>query len=277
MNILHPDHLHPIDRATRLETLENKTLRGTTDEGYWNLAGPWGGITAATVMRALLEQPERLGDPVSLTLNFCAPITRGDFFVTVREVRTNRSTQHWYVELTQPEIGVAANATAVFATRRKTWGHQPARMPDVPPAANLEPMDTTGRPSWISGFDLRFVEGEIRLDRSVGDEIRGARSVLWLGDTRGRPLDFISLTALSDIFFVRILQVRGYMVPVGTVTMTTYFHTDEAELAEIGSEHVLGTADAKTFNNNFADQQAEIWSVEGKLLVTCYQTSYFRE
>jgi hypothetical protein len=59
--------------------------------------------------------------------------------------------------------------------------------------------------------------------------------------------------------------------------MTTYFHADEAELAEIGSEHVLGTADAKTFNNNFADQQAEIWSLEGKLLATCYQTSYFRE
>jgi acyl-CoA thioesterase len=150
-------------------------------------------------------------------------------------------------------------------------------MPDVPPATNLEPMDMTGRPSWISGFDLRFVEGEIQLDRSVGGDIRSARSVLWLGDAQARPLDFISLTALSDIFFVRILQVRGYMVPVSTVTMTTYFHADEAELAEIGSEHVLGTADAKTFNNNFADQQAEIWSLEGKLLATCYQTSYFRE
>jgi hypothetical protein len=269
--------LHPLDRASRLTPTADGRLRGVTDDAYWNMASPWGGLTAATLMRAMMEHPGRIGEPVSLTLNFCAPVARGEFFVVVRPVRTNRSTQHWYAELTQPDIGVAATATAVFAARRETWSHRPATPPDVPPPESLASMPTGGSSAWLNLYNFRFATGEMRRDGKPGEKPASPLSHVWLNPIPARPLDFLALTALSDIFFIRILQVRGYMVPMGTVSMTTYFHATGEELSALGIEPVLGVADAKIFDRNFADQQADIWSRGGRLLATCYQISWFKE
>ena len=51
------------------------------------------------MMNAVLLHPDRLGEPVSLTINFAAALAPGPFVVSARAVRTNRSTQHWIVEV----------------------------------------------------------------------------------------------------------------------------------------------------------------------------------
>ncbi len=65
------------------------------------MVGPFGGTTAATALRAILLHPALLGEPVALTVNYAAAMAEGPFSVTARPVRTNRSTQHWTVELSQ--------------------------------------------------------------------------------------------------------------------------------------------------------------------------------
>ena len=90
--------------------------RPATD--YWAFVGPFGGVTAATILRALIDHPQRAGDPLALTVNFCAPIAEGAFDLDVRLVKANRSSQHWCVEMTQGGGEVATLATAVFAERR---------------------------------------------------------------------------------------------------------------------------------------------------------------
>jgi acyl-coenzyme A thioesterase PaaI-like protein len=67
------------------------------------MVGPFGGITAAQALNAVLQHPQRLGEPVSLTVNFCAALADGPFTVTARPARTNRSTQHWVIEIQQGE------------------------------------------------------------------------------------------------------------------------------------------------------------------------------
>ena len=48
--------------------------RGLAPEAYWNMAGPFGGTTAAVLLRAaLLDQPEGV-EPVALTVNYCAAV-----------------------------------------------------------------------------------------------------------------------------------------------------------------------------------------------------------
>src|SRR5438477_6911733 len=89
------------------------------------------GATAATILRAPIDQPQRAGDPLSLTVNFCAPIAEGAFDLDVRLVKANRSSQHWCVEMTQGGGDVATLATAVFAERRPSWSHQQAKFPDA--------------------------------------------------------------------------------------------------------------------------------------------------
>ena len=55
---------HPFDQALVLESTAPGHFRGHTNPAYWNMVGPFGGITAATVLRAILLHPDRLGDPL---------------------------------------------------------------------------------------------------------------------------------------------------------------------------------------------------------------------
>jgi acyl-CoA thioesterase len=229
------------------------------------------------MLRALMEHPERLGDPLAVTVNFCAPIEEGPFDLDVRLIKANRSTQHWSVELTQNAKDAAAFATAVFAVRRESWSHRPARPPQATPfdATRRLPKSTFSM-SWVHQFDFRFVAGAPSMDGAPNATPASARSVLWIGDATPRKIDGTSLLAVSDAFFARIFHVRGELVPFGTVSMTTYFHVAMADLDAAGLTHVLAAADAKVFNKSYADQTGELWSPDGQLLATTQQIAYFK-
>ena len=93
--------VHSFDHAIALEPAGGNLFHGRTTPAYWNMIGPFGGITAATLLQAVLQHPERLGDPSALTVNFAGPIVEGPFVIEARPVRTNRNTQHWTIELRQ--------------------------------------------------------------------------------------------------------------------------------------------------------------------------------
>src|SRR5882672_2650797 len=147
---------HLFDDATQV-TAGDSSWRGRTSDDYWAFVGPFGGATAATILRALIDHPQRAGDPLALTVNFCAPIAQGAFDLDVRLVKANRSTQHWCVELTQGGADVATLATAVFAERRPSWSHQPAEFPESPPPEQIQPYPKVAAP-WVRQYYLRFVE-----------------------------------------------------------------------------------------------------------------------
>lgn len=268
---------HPFDRATALEATGAGAFAGRTSEDYWNFTGPFGGVTAATLLRAATEHPRRAGTPLALTVNFCAPVAKGDFAIAVREIKTNRSTQHWYVELSQPEAGIAATATVVFAERRQSLEHRPLQPPRVPAPETLTPLPMQGMMAWLQRYEFRFaLNMPQRLGQTPNAEPASALSHVWVNDAPSRPLDFLSLTALADTFFGRIFHVLGALVPIGTVSMTTYFHGDADELAAHGSGPLLGAADAKVFNKGYSDQTVDLWSRPGRLLATSHQVVYFR-
>ena len=116
---------HLFDEATAV-TAGDSRWQGRTSPDYWAFVGPFGGATAATILRALIDHPQRSGDPLALTVNYCSPIAEGAFDLDVRLVKANRSSQHWCVEMTQAGGEVATLATAVFAERRPSWSHQQA-------------------------------------------------------------------------------------------------------------------------------------------------------
>jgi acyl-CoA thioesterase len=267
---------HPFDIATHIERIGSRR-RGCTSDAYWAFVGPFGGVTSATLLRAVLKDEACAGDPLALTVNFCAAISRGNFDIELVQSRANRSTQHWSIVLSQAQDGVAATATAVFAVRRPGFSHQPARCPDAAQFETLAPYPTLGAASWIQQYEFRFAEGEPNFGPEPLPVLGSARSRLWIRDVPVRPLDFLSLAAMSDAFFGRIFHVRGVIVPFGTVSLTTYFHVDAAELAQKGTSPVLAVADASVFHKSFSDQKGELWSQDGQLLATSYQIAYFRD
>ena len=267
-----PPHL--FDEATRV-TAGDSCWQGRTSDDYWAFVGPFGGATAATILRALIDHPQRSGDPLSLTVNFCAPIAQGDFDLDVRLVKANRSTQHWCVELRQGGAEVATLATAVFAERRPSWSHQPAELPTTIPFDQIRSLPRI-KVSWANQYDFRFVEGEPDFGGVKKEVPATAFTKCWIGDRVPRKIDVLFLMSMSDAFFGRIFHARGELVPFGTVSLTTYFHADATDLAAEDISRVLAIADANIFRKSYGDQAGKLWSPKGRLLATTTQIAYFK-
>jgi acyl-CoA thioesterase len=265
---------HPFDVATELEAAGQDQWIARTSDSYWNMVGPFGGLVGALLFKSAYSHPAREGEPLALTVNFCAAIQKGEMAITAKPARTNRSTQHWTITMLQDGECVAT-ATAMFGKRPQTFGSRRAQSPSVPAFDSLERMPWPGS-GWIERYDLRFAEGEpFWVAQAV--EPGPARSTLWIASDPPLPLDFTGLAALTDIFFGRIIHVRQQMVPFGTVSLTSYFHATEGDLAELGTDPVLGTADARIFDRGYHDQSAELWSKDGRLLATSHQLVYYRD
>lgn len=264
---------HPFDAAVQLSAQEDGIFTGRTSQDYNNMVGPFGGITAATLLQSVLQHPQRLGDPLSITVNYAAPIADGEFSISAEPVRTSRTTQHWVLRMSQNDV-VTTTATAVFGTRRETWAATEVEPPRVPPAAAIEPQVSPEFIRWMQNYEMRFATG------GLGDMETAApdsTSTLWVRDLPERPLDHLSLTAISDVFIPRVMMRLGRMVPAGTVSLSVYFHTDQAALSSRADAPVLGTARSQHFGTGFFDQTAQLWAEDGALLATSHQLVYFKD
>jgi acyl-CoA thioesterase len=273
---------HPFDRAL---TLEHSDIRaglftGVTSPDYWNMVGPFGGTTAALAMQAVLRHPDLLGEPIAITVNYAAAVVAGPFEIQATPVKTNRSTQHWTVEIRQNDADgrpqLNTTATVVTAVRRETWSATDLPMPAAPAPEAVERLTIGPKAvAWVGQYEMRPVSGSMPTQWDG----RGDRSetLLWLRDAQPRLLDFAALTAMSDIFFPRVWLRRATVVPVGTVSITTYFHCTAAQLAEVGSGHLLGRATGQQFAQGFFDQSAQLWNQAGHLLATSNQIVYYKE
>ncbi|WP_042347573.1 acyl-CoA thioesterase [Bacillus massiliigorillae] len=267
---------HPFDTATQLNR-KSGIYYGHTSERYANMVGPFGGVIAATLLRAVMEHPERKGEPVALTINYAAPVSDGDFNIKATPARTNRSTQHWFIKLCQDK-GIIITGTAVFAIRRETWSSTEMKFPHVPNVEEVKSFPSEGMPPWVHNYDMKFVQGPLlAISQPSTKDTSDSVTLQWIRDEPRRPIDFLSLAAMCDAFFPRIYVRRKQMVPIGTVSLTIYFHIDSEALTEHGYKEVLGHARALQFRDGFFDQTAEMWSPEGELLATTSQLVYYKE
>ncbi|NML47823.1 thioesterase family protein [Ramlibacter sp. G-1-2-2] len=264
---------HPFDTAIALQA-EGGAFHGSTSPAYANMIGPYGGITAAQALAAILQHPDRLGEPIAFTINFAAALADGAFEIRPRAARTNRSTQHWTLEIVQGD-GVVATATAVTATRRETWSGHEAEMPEVP-----RPLDVPRTPrrgvEWLNRYDMRFLAGFIPRDWK-GQETDDSLTRLWVRDDPPRPLDFASLTAAADVFFPRVWLRRATFTPIGTVSMSVYFHATSEQLQATGDGWLLVQAKGQGFGGGYFDHSGQLWNEAGELLATTHQVVYFKE
>jgi acyl-CoA thioesterase len=265
---------HVFDAAIALQSRGENAFAGHTHPAYANFIGPYGGITAAQCLSAVLRHPQRLGDPVAFTVNFAAAVADGAFEIRPRAARTNRSTQHWTIEMVQGGE-VVATATALTAVRRRTWSGHEAQMPDVPPPLQV-PHTPRRAVAWLERYVMRFLVGGMPND---WDGKGGAESLsrLWVRDDPPRPLDFASLAAVCDVFFPRIWLRRARQTPLGTVSMTVYFHADAAELQTAGTGYLLAQARGQGFGSGYFDHTGQLWSEQGALLATTHQVMYYKE
>ncbi|MFN0184186.1 MAG: acyl-CoA thioesterase [Aquabacterium sp.] len=265
---------HPLDQALQLTPLGDDRVQGQTHPGWANMVGPYGGITAAVLLQAVMTDPRRLGEPVALTVNYPAALADGPYEVHRQPARTTRSTQHWVLRIEQ-DGQVVNTATLMTALRRPGWGHTEATMPAVAAADTIAPSRRMRPIAWIGNYDMRFVAGPFPDLAQARDEPDSV-SLLWLRDEPPRPLDFPALAALCDVFYPRIFRRRGQPTPAGTVSFTVYFHADTSALAAVGPRHVLARAVGQHYGLGFSDQAGLVWSPDGALLASTHQMMYFK-
>lgn len=271
----HTSAPHVFDDAITLQSLDANQFSARTTDPYMNMVGPFGGITAAVVLNAVLQHPERIGEPISMTVNYAAAIAPGEFVVEAIPIRTNRSTQHWTLLVRQGD-SITTSATVFCGIRRDSWSEQELQAPVVPGPAELEPQPAgLNRVGWVNNYDFRFVRGNFNplQPRPLEDSL----TQLWIRDLPLRTLDFAALAALGDAFFPRVFTRRQTLVPAGTVSMTHYFHTSSARLTEVGTDYVLGQARATRAHNTYSEQSAHMWSGDGELLLSSTQMAYYKE
>jgi acyl-CoA thioesterase len=273
---------HPFDKALALHHSDIRVghFTGMTSSDYWNMVGPFGGTTAALALQAVLRHPDLLGTPIALTVNYAAALEAGAFDIQATAVRTNRSTQHWTVQITQAGASGAPNmtttATVVTAARRDTWGESDMPMPEAPAPGTVDRISIgPSGVAWINQYDMRPFSGGI--PATWDGSLKHSETRIWVRDAQPRPLDFPSLAAMSDVFYPRVWLRRAKHVPAGTVSITTYFHAGPEQLAEVGTGYLLGRAAGQQFFNGFFDQTAHLWSEKGVLLATSNQIVYYKE
>ncbi len=276
---------HVFDQAIALNALGDDRFEGHTSDAYWNMVGPFGGVTAATALHAVLQHPARLGQPVALTVNYAAALAKGRFVVVARAARTNRSTQHWSIEIRQDDAqgvpAVVLTGSVVTAVRRETWGIDDTPMPAVPAPDAVQGPPWISPVEWIQRYEVVQLDGALpqHWDGAVSgaDAAQASLSRLWMRDAPPRPLDHCALTALADVFYPRIFLRRRRRVPAGTVSMTVYFHADQDAMRATADGYVLGQARAHGFGAGFHDQSACLWNAAGRLLATSVQMVYYKE
>lgn len=267
---------HPLDSALALEPLGDGRFRGHTSADYWNMVGPYGGITAALCQRAVLDDPRHIGEPIALTVNFCAAVAEGPFTIELDFVRSGRTTQHIAIRIVQPDPkadgrdAVVIQAMAVMGVRRALWGKLQATRPGMPPPESLERRLPRVGIRWLERFDSRYLQALTDppdIDAPVLD---------WVRDDPPRPLDYPALASLADSFYPSIYALMQKRVPIATVSMNTYFHASAEELAAVGSDYLLGVTRSQVFDAGFFDCDSQLWHGE-RLICTTQQVVWYRD
>ncbi len=267
---------HPLDAALALEPLGEGRYRGHTAADYWNMVGPYGGITAALCQRAVLDDPRHIGEPIALTVNFCAAIAEGAFTIELDFVRTSRTTQHIAIRLLQADPkrdgqqAVVIQAMAVMGVRRELWSSLQVSRPELPPPDTMERRLPRVGIRWLERFDSRFPQPLTR------PPVAGEPVLDWVRDDPPRPLDYPALASLADSFYPSIYALMQKRVPIATVSMNTYFHASAADLAAIGSDYLLGSTRSQVFEAGFFDCESQLWHGE-RLIATTQQVVWYRD
>lgn len=229
----------------------------------------WGGYALGIMMKAILAEPERRGDPVSLTVSYIGALVDAQSQVSNRLLRQGGSLEFWRSEVSQNGGAPAAHADFILGRRRPTKRFGWIRMPDAPPPESLEP--SPAPVGFLRGYEMRgphpFPKGDGSSD-----------SLVWIRFKDGRALDYVNLAMAADRFPPRHVAVYGWGASQNsTVSLTAYFHATAQEIAEVDSDFVLCHAQGRSGSDSLFDMTATIWRRDGLLLLTTEQLCWFRE
>jgi acyl-coenzyme A thioesterase PaaI-like protein len=233
--------------------------------------GLWGGYAIGLCIRVLEAEPDAVGEALSLTVTYAAPLAAGDLDVRTRRLRQGGSIGVWEVQIHpagSDEIGV--HAVVILARRPQTPPFAFAAMPKAPAPEDLPSPDTGGSLHYGAvAFERRSLEG---FPPAPG---ASSRSLAWVRSRRG-PMDKALLGMVTDNSAPRAMYALGPMINTTTLSLTVYLHATTEELAAIGDDFILVECEGRVGGGGASDERSSYWSRAGKLLATSEQLAWYR-
>lgn len=258
------------DETSRLRSDGNHVWVGLADPRQEATAGMYGGWTAALLLRAVLSDAIGQGSPSTLTVHFIKAITPGsEVKIRTQNIGGGRSLSIWQAEVQVAGTeGIAAIAAVILSKRRESHSFTDMCMPSAPPPETLAEFQALGK--WGQFNTYRPCRGSPPFNQP------DTRSLVWLRDRSGRPLDALHLAYHSDNFPPRTWYLRPEPGPYSTITMSVYFHATEQDCAAAGDDYILMDALGTRAVSSTVGARANMWSRGGVLLATTEQMGWFR-
>jgi acyl-CoA thioesterase len=254
------------DEGTALARTGEGRFTGRVRHNWSNGSGPGinGGLFAALTARAVSEQTGL--PPRSLTIHYLTPPEEGEVVLTVAVPRKGRSTAFARLEVAQDGRHVAQAMAVCSAWRHDAPAFADASPPDVPAVEDCHAVEPhrTGVPPMVSNYEMRWALDPDRRPPQIGG---------WIRTREPRPADHVSLAAMTDAFMPPAFFRLDERVLVPTLELTIHFRGLPPE-----GEHpwVMGWFTSRTAAGGVVEEDGELWSQDGRLLVQSRQLSVMR-
>ena len=263
---------HPFDIDTAVRRVGELEFEAEiANDRWWVVRGPNGGFVAAILLRALTEA---LGDPDrpprSLTVHYPGAPQRGPLAIAVTIERVGRTSAFLSCRATQ-DGRVVALALAAFSGPFPGEDFSTARMPQVPPADQVRGSGPPeGAPNFAHNFEFRFALGPRPF--SQGEE---ALAGGWLRLREPRMLDHLGAATYSDAWIPAIFSRLDRFAAVPTIDLTVHFREPLPLEGGRPEDFVLGSFQTRVARQGMLEEDGEIWSADGRLLVQSRQLAAF--
>ena len=259
-----------LEDSLAINTSAPQRLTARADPDYEANTGMFGGWTSALLLKAVLNHSDANGSASAMTVNFIERIAPGEtVLLSATRLGGSRSLAHWRCDVRREQDGaLLATAAVVLANRRDTEQAIDFVMPDAPPPQDLP----LSHPPGLFGrqVETRVIEGAPPFNRP------DMRSLSWIREESGRPVDAIQLAFLSDVYAPRVFSISDGPRPSSTVTLSITFLAGQSELAAVGDDYVLSEVEGTRIEQAQVGSRSRLWSPQGTLLATSEQLCWFR-
>ena len=231
--------------------------------------GPNGGYIAALLLRAIrAEIADASRPPRSLTVHYLRPPASGPVQIEVTVERSGRTASTCTARMLQGGR-ITCLALCVLSGRFESAADWQDPPPDVPPPGEVEPLD--GRrlaPEIFHQHEFRMVFGDPPFTGSGSSEVGG-----WIRTRTPAPLEPELLAVYSDVWWPAPFPRLTGPCLAPTLDLTIHFR---AEPPPGDRAHVLGRFRCTTSAEGFFEEDGELWSEDGTLLVQSRQLALIR-
>lgn len=206
-------------------------------------------------------------------MQFLSPPTEGEVEVETLVEKSGRTISFLSGRMRQGGKPVAT-AVGAFSLSQDAPEFDDTEMPHAVPfdEAPGRPLDLVGLPEIAERFDTRYAVGYMPMS-DAPEALTGG----WMRLMQERPMDHLLLTLMTDGWLPSAFIRANRPIAVPTVDLTIHFRVAEPEKHVGRGEHCLVAFRSRLSSEGFVEEDGEIWSRSGKLLVQSRQLAVVRD